>query len=174
MESLSFRRDFRRFCTFYKIKTEGAPEYLYKLIPVQNNTYDTRSTLSVGINYCRTNSFKYSFFPNTIRESQKLDLHLAKFRIFQEVQKPLINFARPSLELILRIRHPLGLKSLPGSKLSLSHPNENLFKHNSKSCINPLCTYPLKIKPTKNFFFSALALSFSTPCLLFLNDLCNI
>lgn len=124
-----------------------------QLIPVQNNTYDTRSTLSVGINYCRANSFKYSFFPNTIRESKKLDLQLAKFRIFQGVQKPLINFARPSLELILRIRHPLGLKSLPGSKLSLSHPNENLFKHNSKSCINPLCTYPFKIKPTKHFFF---------------------
>ena len=32
IESLSFRRWFRRLCTFYKIKTQRAPKYLYKLI----------------------------------------------------------------------------------------------------------------------------------------------
>ena len=41
-ESLSFRRWFRRPCT-YKIKTQREPKYLYKLIPLKNNTYDTRS-----------------------------------------------------------------------------------------------------------------------------------
>ena len=44
IESLSFHRWFRRLCTFYKIKTQRAPKYLYKLIPLKNNTYDTRCT----------------------------------------------------------------------------------------------------------------------------------
>ena len=35
IESLSFRRCFRRLCTFYKIKTQHTPKYLFK-----NNTYD--------------------------------------------------------------------------------------------------------------------------------------
>ena len=41
---------FRRLCTFYKIKTQGAPKYPYKLILfIENSTYNTPSTNSVGI-----------------------------------------------------------------------------------------------------------------------------
>ena len=58
IESLSFRRWFRCLCTFYKIKTQRAPKYLYKLIPPKNNTYDTPSIHSVGTYFCRTNAFK--------------------------------------------------------------------------------------------------------------------
>ena len=58
----------RRLCTFYKIKTQHAPKCLYKLIPLKNNTYDTRPTHSVGTYFCRTNAFKNSFSPYTIRE----------------------------------------------------------------------------------------------------------
>ena len=61
IEPLSFRWCFRHLCIFYKIKTQRAPEYLYKLISLKNNTYDTRSTHSVGTYCCRTNPFKYSF-----------------------------------------------------------------------------------------------------------------
>ena len=47
-ESLRFCGCFRRFCTFYKIKTQVGPTFLYKLIPfIDNNTY-TYSTHSVG------------------------------------------------------------------------------------------------------------------------------
>ena len=48
IESLSFRRWCRRFCTFYKIKAQRASKYLYKLIPLKHNIYDTHSTYSVG------------------------------------------------------------------------------------------------------------------------------
>ena len=44
---LRFCRWFRPLCTFYKIKTERAPKYLYKFIPLKNNTYGTHSTNSV-------------------------------------------------------------------------------------------------------------------------------
>ena len=63
IESPSFRRWSRRLCTFYKIKTQRAPKYIYELIPLKSDTYDTRSTHSVGTYFCRTNAFKYSFSP---------------------------------------------------------------------------------------------------------------
>ena len=45
-------------------------------MPLKNNTYHTRSTHSVGPYFSRTNTFKYSFFPYTFRELDKLDLQL--------------------------------------------------------------------------------------------------
>ena len=85
-ESLSFRRWFRRLCTFYKIKTQRVPKYIYKLIPIENSTYDTRCRHSVGTYFRRTNAFKYSFFPYTIREWNKLDLQLRNGKSFKKVR----------------------------------------------------------------------------------------
>ena len=58
----AFRTKSKRFslclCTLYKIKTQGAPKFLYKLVPHKNNTYDTYSIHSAGTYFCRTNGFK--------------------------------------------------------------------------------------------------------------------
>ena len=100
IESLSFRQWFRRLCTFYKIKTQRAPKYLYKLIPLKNNTYDTRSAPSVGTYLRRTNAFKYFFFPYTIREWNKLDLQLGNEKSFKKFRKTLLKLGRPTPDLI--------------------------------------------------------------------------
>ena len=41
LESLKFRRWFRKLCTFYKIKTTGEAQYLSDLIPQTNHLYNT-------------------------------------------------------------------------------------------------------------------------------------
>ena len=170
--SLSFRRWFRRLCTFYKIKTQRAPENLYKLIPLKNNIYDTSSTHSFGTYFCRTNAFKHSFFPYTIREWNKLDLQLRNEKSFKKFRNILLKLGRPAPDLIYGIHHPLGLKLLTGLRLGLSHLNEHRFKHNFKNSINTLCTCFLEVESTKYFllhchYFSALRISF-------LDDLNNI
>ena len=38
IESLKFRRSMHRPCVFYKVKTQGHPEYLYKLIPGKSSS----------------------------------------------------------------------------------------------------------------------------------------
>ena len=96
IESLSFRRWFRRLCTFYKIKTQRAPKYLYKLIPPKNNTYDTRSTHSVGLYFCSANTFKYSFFPYAMRGWNKLDLQLRNEKSFKKFRNTLLKLGRPT------------------------------------------------------------------------------
>ena len=62
LESLKFRRWFRRLCTFFKIKTSGKPEYLFKLIPTGQHSYNTRSLDQTDTYYCSTDAFKNSFF----------------------------------------------------------------------------------------------------------------
>ena len=142
------------------------------MIPLKNNTYETRSTHSFGTYFCRRNAFKYSFFPYTIREWNKLGLQLRNEKSFKKFRNILLKLGRPTPDLIYGIHHPLGPKLLTALRLGLSHHNEHRFKHNFKNCINPLCTYDLEVESTKHFFlpchyYSALRISF-------LNDLSNI
>ena len=52
IESLKFRRWFRRLCVFFKIKTTKIPKYLYELIPTESHIYNTRNTENVETYYC--------------------------------------------------------------------------------------------------------------------------
>ena len=40
LESLKFRRWFRRMCLFYKIKTTQIPKYLYEVLSTESHTYN--------------------------------------------------------------------------------------------------------------------------------------
>ena len=51
---------------FHKIKTLKIPEYLYYLIPNDHQTYNTRTLDFNETYFCRTDAFKYSFFPYSI------------------------------------------------------------------------------------------------------------
>ena len=53
---------------FHKIKTLKIPEYLYYLIPNDHQTYNTQNLDFVETYFCRTDAFKYSFFPYSISE----------------------------------------------------------------------------------------------------------
>ena len=90
IESLCFRRWFRRICTFYKIKRQRATKYLYILIPLKSDIYDTRSTHIVGTYFCRTHAFKYSYLPYTIREWNKLELQLRHEKAFKKFRNTLL------------------------------------------------------------------------------------
>ena len=59
-----------------------------------NNAYDTRFTHSIGTYFCRTNVFKYSIFPYTIQEWNKLDLQLRNSKSFKKFRNTLIKLGR--------------------------------------------------------------------------------
>ena len=155
IESLSFHRWFRR------LKTQRVPKYLYKLIPLKNKTYDTRSTHSVGTYFCRTNAFKYSFFPYTILEWSKLDLQLRNEKSFKKFRNTLLKLRRPTPDLIYGIHHPFGLKLLSRLRLGLSHLNEYRFKYNLKAALTHFVH--VLLKSSQLSIFSARPLLFSTP-----------
>ena len=62
LESLKVRRWMHRLCVLYKIKTQGHPEYLYKLIPTKIPSYNTNNSDHIETYYCRTDIFKHSFY----------------------------------------------------------------------------------------------------------------
>ena len=90
LESLKFRRWFRRLCTLFKVKTSGKPEYLLNLIPTGQHFYNTQSLDKIETDYCRTDTFKNSFFPYTIVEWNKLDLDIPESKSYAIFQNALL------------------------------------------------------------------------------------
>ena len=90
LELLKFRRWMRRLCRFYKIKTLKIPEYLCYLISNDHRTYNTRNVDFVETYFCRTDAFKYSFFPYSISEWNKLDPDLRYAKSYSTFGKSLM------------------------------------------------------------------------------------
>ena len=82
LESLMFRRWFRKPCTFYKIKSTVLPSYLFDLIPKSSRTYNTRSLEDVATLYRKTDIFKYS-----VSERNKLDFKIRQSKILLTFRK---------------------------------------------------------------------------------------
>ena len=138
LESLKFRRWMRSLCVFYKIKTRGHPEYLYKLIPAKGSSFNTRNSDHIEKYYCRTDIFKYSLFPYTIVKWNRLDHTLRNLKSYNIFKNSLLKIGRPMPKPTFNIHNPLGLMLLPRLRLGLSHLNELRFNHNFEDCINPV------------------------------------
>ena len=152
LESLKFRRWYRRLCFLYKLYSSGLPKYLLDLIPKESHSYNTRQCESFGTYYCRTDTFKYSFFPYTITEWNKLDAELRRSGSYLIFKNSLLKLGRPIPSSNYNIHNPLGLKLLTRLRLGLSHLNEHRFKHNFQNCLNPLCSCSLEVESTAHFF----------------------
>ena len=151
MEFLKCRRWFSRLCTFYKIKTYSIPLYLADLLPIGTHSYNTRSSEDITTFQSRTETFKFSFFPWSIVEWNKLDLKIrnSSYLVFRNY---LLKRISPLVAPVNNIHNPLGLKLLTRLRLGLSHLNEHRFNHNFESCLNPLCTCSLEVESTTHFF----------------------
>ena len=92
LKTLKSRRWLKKLCCFYKIKNNGSPSYLAKLIPSESHFYNTRNTKNITTYSFRTDVFKYSFSPWTISEWNKLNFN---------IQTPSFNIFRASLITII-------------------------------------------------------------------------
>ena len=113
---------------------------------------NTRNLYSVETYFCRTDAFKYSFFPYSISEWNKLGPDLRNGKSYSRFSKSHLRIGRPSPNNISKIHDSLGLKLLTRLRIGLSHLNEHRFNHNVDSCINPLYSCSLEMESTKHFF----------------------
>ena len=129
LEILKTRRWLKRFCCFYKIKNNGIPSYFPELIPSEFHSYNTRNTRNITTYSCRTDAFKYSFFPWTINEWNKLNFNIraSSFNIFRA---NLIKIIRPIPNSVFGIFNSVGRTLITRRRLGLSHLNYHRFKHN--------------------------------------------
>ena len=136
------------------------PKYLFQLILINKHSYILRKSLNMPHYYCRTDTFKDSFFANVINEWNKLDEKIKGTTSFSLSKASLLKMGRPHANSTYRIHNPVGISLLTRLRLGLSHLNEHKFRHNFADCVNPLC--PCSIKPETT-------LNFSLHCCSFLN-----
>ena len=149
LESLKSRRWFRRLCCMIKIMKNEAPKYLTSLIPKREQTFNTRNKY-LPIYNCRTDYFKYSFFPCTLNDWFNLDVSIRNSESIS-IFKSKLPFIRPVQNNIFNIFDPQGLKLLTRLRLGFSHLNEHRFRHNFKECVNPVCSCSLEIEDTSHY-----------------------
>ena len=86
--------------------------------------------LNISHCYCRTDTFKNSFFPNFINEWNKLDEKIKGVVSFSLFKASLLKMVRPHANSIYRIHNPVRIKLLTHLCLVLIHLNEQNFRHN--------------------------------------------
>ena len=139
---------------FFKIKEIGILEYLFSIIPQSNHRYNTRSNENVTTFYCRTDVFKYSYFPYTILEWNKLDVQIRRSKSFLSFKNSLLKIGQPTAKATCNIHNPIGLKFFARLKLGISNLSEHKFKHNFQDCVNPLSSCSLEIESLSHSFCS--------------------
>ena len=122
--------------------------------------------------HCRTDVFKYSFFPYAISEWNKLDLQIRKANSLLSFKNALLKLGRPVPISCFNIHNAIGLKLLTRLRVGLSHLKEHKFKHNFSNCINPLCSCSLEVESTTHFLLHCLY--FSSIRKIFFNELISI
>ena len=100
---------------------------------------------------CRTNCFKYSFFPSTLNEWFRLDINIRNSESISLLKSRLLSFIRPNQSNIFNISDPTDLKLLTHLHLGLSHLHEHKFRHNFQDCLNPLCSCSFEIEDTTRY-----------------------
>ena len=127
-----------------------APNCLTNLIPKCEQTIRTRNKHKPSY-HCRTDCFKYSFFPSTLNDWFKVDENMRNPGSIAIFKSRLLSFTRPVQSNIYRIFDPKGLKFLTRLRLGLSHLNEHKCRHNFQDCLNPLCSCSLEIEDTSHY-----------------------
>ena len=146
LETLKFRRWFRRLCTLFNIKTTGLTKYLFKFIPQENYSHNTHSVAFIRTYCCRTEFFKCSFFPHSVCEWNKLDITTRREKSLLSLRNSMLKLV--SLQQIFNVHYPTGTRL----RLGHSQLNSHRFYHNFSNCINPLCLCSLKFEWSSYFF----------------------
>ena len=144
------------FCVwFLKLKKTGLPEYLFNMIPQNNHRYNIQPIAEVATSYCKTDVFKYSYFPHTILEWNQLDMQIRRPEYLLSFKKFLLEMGRPTDKPTFNIYQATGLKFLTSLRLKLSFFNEHKFKHNFQNWVNTLCSHSFQTAVMYPEFFWA-------------------
>ena len=150
LESLKSRRRYKRLSCMFKIMKKEAHNYLIILIPKCEQRIRTKNN-HVPSDHCRTDCFKYSFFPSTWNDWFKLDestRNSESIAIFKSRSLSFICLVQSNIYHIFNLK---GQKFLNHLRLGLCHLNEHKFPHNFQDCLNALCSCSFEIEDIFNY-----------------------
>ena len=90
-----------RLSFMFKIMKEEAPNYLINLIPKCDQTVRRRNS-HIPIFHCRTDCFKYSFFPSTLKDWFTLD-NITNSKSISVLKSKLLSLIRPLQKSVFNI-----------------------------------------------------------------------
>ena len=126
--------------------------YLYELIPKPNNPFNNRTQSNIPSIFCRTESFKNSFFPNSIIEWLKLGNTIQNSVSVNHFKSKLLKIIRPIQNSIFDVTNEEGIKLLTCLRLGLSHLNKHKFTHGFLDTLNPMCSCNTEEESVSHFF----------------------
>jgi len=150
LETLKSRRWYKRLSCMFKIMNDKTPTYLKNMVPKCHHSNRLLRN-RIPAFYCRTDSFRNSFFPSALSAWFELDETIRKSESISVFKNRLLSMIRPIPSNVYNIFDPSGLKLLTRLRLGFSHLNEHRFRHNFKECINPLCSCSLEIEDTAHY-----------------------
>ena len=152
LEYLNSRRWLKRLCLFYKILKKESPSYLFNYIPRNNHQFNTRNHYQIPQYFCRTESFRNSFFPSSIKYWNDLPSETTKNESFNMFRNTLLKSIRPIPNSIFDACDPLGIQLLTRLRVGLSHLREHKFRHGFNDAIDLFCPCNREIESVSHFF----------------------
>ena len=122
------------------------------MIPQSHHHFNLRNQDRIPEIYCRTEVFRNSFFPFTIREWNRLaedTKHAISFKSFRNI---LLKSIKPIPNGIFDACDPHGIKLLTRLRVGLSHLRDHKFRHGFDDSIDPFCPCNREIETVSHFF----------------------
>ena len=130
-ESLTDRRYCRRLFHFYKIETNQTPHYMKDHLPASiSHSYSTRSDHVLHEIKCNSDSYRASFYPDSVRCWNRLGDFFRNSINLNMFKSRLLSGYRPSPKSIFGIHDSLGIRRLFQLRVGLSPLLAHKRSHN--------------------------------------------
>ena len=152
-ETLTERRWSRRLFHFYKIQNNLAPPYMkIPLPPPRNYLYSIRSENILNEISCNSDSYRNSFYPDSIRCWNRIGHKLRNSLNLKSFKASILALVRPSPKSIFDIHDSLGIKWLFQLRVGLSPLNEHKNNHNFIDTPSDKCIVCKRSENLEHFF----------------------
>jgi len=152
-ESLTDRRWSRRLFHFYKIQNNLTPLYLKSVVPpVRNHLFGTRSENVLNEIKCNSNSYKNSFYPDSVNCWNKIGIDLRNCPNLMIFKRNILALIRPLSKSIFDIHDPLGIKWLYQLRVGLNPLRYYKKNHNFNDTPTDICDYCQVSENCEHFF----------------------
>ena len=152
-ESLTNRRYCRRLIQFYKIQNDLVPLYLKEpLPPPRNHSYGLRSENALREITFHSDSFRDSFYPDSIRCWNRLGNSLQNSLNLKSFKANLTALYIPSPKSIFDIHDTTAIRWLYQLRVGLSPLNEHKNRHNFLDTPSDMCNICNSTENLEHYF----------------------
>ena len=167
-ETLYNRRTLRKLCLLYEIQKNNFPRYLKHTLDQYQYNENSRfyNRLLLKSIPCRTNKYKLSFFPSTIRDWNKLENDIKQSISKNVFKKKILNKIRPKNNSYFGIKDNDKTRLITQLRMGLSSLRAHKFRHNFLDTSDPLCFVCGSAEDTEHYLLHCMSYRLSRTTLM--------